>query len=80
MSSTPNTPGEETPYVETTSSALPRWVMLLFVIAFVLVAYLLYAGPGETTTRTINLITTTGNNTIDSSGSGVPLLLSAFSS
>jgi hypothetical protein len=42
MSSTPNTPGEGTTIVE--SSALPRWVTLLFAIAFALVAYLLYAG------------------------------------
>jgi cell division protein FtsB len=47
MSSTPNTPGEETHYVETTSSSLPRWVTLLFVVAFALVAYLLYAGYQE---------------------------------
>ena len=46
MSSTPNTPGEETHYVET-SSSLPRWVTLLFVVAFALVAYLLYAGYTE---------------------------------
>jgi membrane protein implicated in regulation of membrane protease activity len=45
MSSTPNTPGEGTTIVE--SSALPRWVTLLFAIAFVLVAYLLYAGYAE---------------------------------
>src|ERR1700723_1196626 len=45
MSSTPNTPGEQTTVVE--SSALPRWVTLLFAIAFVLVAYLLYAGYSE---------------------------------
>ncbi|WP_395730694.1 autotransporter-associated beta strand repeat-containing protein [Prosthecobacter sp.] len=32
--------------------------------------YLLYVGTGETVTRTINLNTTTGTNTIDSSGSG----------
>ena len=37
-------------------------------------AYLLYTGPGETTTRTINLNTTTGGNTIDSSGSGALVL------
>src|SRR5580692_8364633 len=46
MSSTPNTPGEETRYVETASS-LPRWVTLLFVVAFALVAYLLYAGYAD---------------------------------
>jgi len=45
MSSTPNTPGEGTTIVE--SSALPRWVTLLFAIAFVLVAYLLYAGYAQ---------------------------------
>src|ERR1700678_1020480 len=45
MSSTPNTPGETTTtYVETAASSLPRWVTLLFVVAFALVAYLLYAG------------------------------------
>src|SRR6202167_2304071 len=42
MSSTPNTPGEQTTIVE--SSALPRCVTLLFAVAFALVAYLLYAG------------------------------------
>jgi hypothetical protein len=46
MSSTPNTPGEETHYVEAGSS-LPRWVTLLFVVAFALVAYLLYAGYAD---------------------------------
>jgi hypothetical protein len=46
MSSTPNTPGETTTtYVETAASSLPRWVTLLFVVAFALVAYLLYARP-----------------------------------
>ncbi|MFZ3217899.1 MAG: hypothetical protein WA192_17700 [Candidatus Acidiferrales bacterium] len=45
MSSTPNTPAEGAPIVE--SSALPRWVTILFVVAFVLVAYLLYAGYTE---------------------------------
>jgi chromosome segregation ATPase len=40
MSSTLNTPGE-TPIVEV--STLPRWVTVLFVVAFALVAYLLYA-------------------------------------
>ena len=45
MSSTPNTPGEDIPIVE--SSALPRWVTLLFVVAFALVAYLLYAGYAQ---------------------------------
>ena len=47
MSSTPNTPGESTTYVETAASSLPRWVTLLFVIAFALVAYLLYAGYSD---------------------------------
>ena len=37
---------------------------------------LLYVGPGETTTRTITLNTTTATNTIDSSGSG-PLVLTS---
>jgi cell division protein FtsB len=46
MSSTPNTPGEDTHYVET-SSSLPRWVTLLFVVAFAFVAYLLYAGYAD---------------------------------
>src|ERR1700674_4456892 len=41
MSSTPNTPGEQTTIVE--SSALPRWVILLFVVAFAFSGYLLYA-------------------------------------
>jgi hypothetical protein len=47
MSLTPQTPSpsQETTVVE--SSALPRWVTLLFGIAFVLVAYLLYAGYSE---------------------------------
>jgi outer membrane murein-binding lipoprotein Lpp len=45
MSLTPQTPQEEPTVVE--SSALPRWVTLLFVVAFVLVAYLLYAGYSE---------------------------------
>jgi len=48
MSSTPNTPGESTTtYVETAASSLPRWVTLLFVVAFALVAYLLYAGYAD---------------------------------
>src|ERR1700733_12766500 len=48
MSSTPNTPGETTTtYVETAASSLPRWVTLLFVVAFALVAYLLYAGYAD---------------------------------
>jgi hypothetical protein len=40
MSSTPNSPGEA-PAAE--AAALPRWVTLLFVVAFALVACLLYA-------------------------------------
>ncbi len=44
MSSTPNPPGE-TQVVEVTST--PRWVMLLFAVAFVLVAYLMYASYAE---------------------------------
>lgn len=40
MSSTPSTPSE-TPAVE--AAALPRWVTILFVVAFALVGYLLYA-------------------------------------
>ena len=48
MSSTPNPPGESTTtYVESAASPLPRWVTLLFVVAFVLVAYLLYAGYAD---------------------------------
>src|ERR1700677_1499447 len=48
MSSTPNTPGETTTtYIETAASSLPRWVTLLFVVAFALVAYLLYAGYAD---------------------------------
>jgi cell division protein FtsB len=39
MSSTPNSPNEA-PVAE---AALPRWVMILFVVAFALVAFLLYA-------------------------------------
>jgi cell division protein FtsB len=46
MSSTPNTPGEDAHYVEA-SSSLPRWVTLLFVVAFAFVAYLLYAGYAD---------------------------------
>lgn len=44
MSSTSNTPSE-TPVVE--STALPRWVPILFVVAFALVGYLLYATYAE---------------------------------
>lgn len=39
MSSTPNSPGE----APTAEAALPRWVTVLFVLAFALVACLLYA-------------------------------------
>lgn len=42
MSSTSNTPGDSTTYIEETS-ALPRWVIVLFVIAFGLCGYLFYA-------------------------------------
>jgi outer membrane murein-binding lipoprotein Lpp len=41
MSSNPNTPVEVT---NVTEAGLPRWVTLLFVVAFALVGYLLYAG------------------------------------
>ena len=41
MSSNPNTPVEVT---HVTEAGLPRWVTLLFVVAFALVGYLLYAG------------------------------------
>jgi hypothetical protein len=44
MSSSPN-PAEEMPVME--ASALPRWVILLFAVAFVLVGYLLYASVTE---------------------------------
>ncbi|MGA8037497.1 MAG: hypothetical protein WA823_14005 [Candidatus Acidiferrales bacterium] len=46
MSSTPNLPGEDVPEV-IESGGLPRWVSLLFAVAFALVAYLLYAGYTE---------------------------------
>ncbi|MGD0303461.1 MAG: hypothetical protein ABSC71_01390 [Candidatus Acidiferrales bacterium] len=46
MSSTPNLPGEDVPVV-VESGSLPRWVSLLFAVAFALVAYLLYAGYTE---------------------------------
>ena len=46
MSSTPNLPGEDAPEV-IESGGLPRWVSLLFAVAFALVAYLLYAGYTE---------------------------------
>jgi len=49
MSLTPATPTPEDPHqlpmVE--QAALPRWVMVLFVIAFLLVAYLLYANYSD---------------------------------
>jgi outer membrane murein-binding lipoprotein Lpp len=46
MSLTPNAPVEHTEHtaVVTDPGGLPRWVMLLFVVAFALVGYLLYAG------------------------------------
>jgi hypothetical protein len=44
MSSTLNTPGEG---AEVESSALPRWVTVLFVVAFALVGYLLYANYSQ---------------------------------
>jgi len=44
MSSTPNPAGEN--FVAETS-ALPRWVTLLFIVAFALVGYLLYASYAE---------------------------------
>jgi chromosome segregation ATPase len=44
MSSTPNVPHDEHVF---TSSALPRWVMVLFVLAFALVGYLLYANYAQ---------------------------------
>lgn len=44
MSSTPN-PAEEMQATE--AGALPRWVILLFAVAFVLVGYLLYASYAE---------------------------------
>jgi hypothetical protein len=44
MSSTPNTPQDEQTFA---SASLPRWVMVLFVLAFALVGYLLYANYGE---------------------------------
>jgi chromosome segregation ATPase len=45
MSLTPSTPPSETPVVEAT--VLPRWVTILFVVAFALVGYLLYATYSE---------------------------------
>src|SRR5277367_3997043 len=44
MSSIPNTPNDNQ-VVE--ASALPRWVLLLFVVAFALVGYLLYANSQQ---------------------------------
>jgi chromosome segregation ATPase len=44
MSLTPSTPSE-TPMVE--AAVLPRWVTVLFVVAFALVGYLLYASYAE---------------------------------
>src|SRR5580658_2573771 len=44
MSSTANTPGDA-PVVETAS--LPRWITVLFVAAFALVGYLLYANYAQ---------------------------------
>jgi hypothetical protein len=46
MSLTPNTPSPEDSHAQvhyTEQSALPRWVVVLFVVAFLLVGYLLYA-------------------------------------
>jgi len=45
MSSIPSGPDETTTIVETTS--LPRWIILLFVVAFALVAYLFYSSYTE---------------------------------
>lgn len=45
MSLTSSTPPSETPAVE--SAVLPRWVTILFVVAFALVGYLLYATYSE---------------------------------
>jgi len=44
MSSTPNPAGEN---LVAETSALPRWVTLLFIVAFALVGYLLYANYAE---------------------------------
>lgn len=44
MSSTPNPVGDN---LATETSALPRWVTLLFIVAFALVGYLLYASYAE---------------------------------
>ena len=44
MSSTPNPAGEN---FTAETSALPRWVTLLFIVAFALVGYLLYASYAE---------------------------------
>ena len=44
MSSTPNTPGDDfAPDV----GATPRWVLILFIAAFLLVGYLLYAAYAD---------------------------------
>jgi len=45
LSSSPNTPAETTTVYD--SSALPRWVPILFVVAFALVGYLLYANYSQ---------------------------------
>lgn len=54
MSLTPSTPSpedshSEMPYAE--QSALPRWVMVLFILAFLFVGYLLYANYSERQTN-----------------------------
>jgi septal ring factor EnvC (AmiA/AmiB activator) len=53
MSSTLNTPSDPNAYVE--SSALPRWVIVLFVIAFAFSGYLLYASYQDRQTAQKNL-------------------------
>jgi septal ring factor EnvC (AmiA/AmiB activator) len=53
MSSTSNTPSDPNAYVE--SSALPRWVIVLFVIAFAFSGYLLYASYQDRQTAQKNL-------------------------
>jgi hypothetical protein len=45
MSSTPNTPAET--HVIDDEAALPRWVIVLFVVVFALVGYLLYANYAQ---------------------------------
>jgi hypothetical protein len=47
MSLTPAPPGEQPPVVVNEPSSAPRWVALLFVIAFLLTGYLLYASYSE---------------------------------